>query len=82
MLKLVMNIWHKALKSLKNMHRTRIVFRWIFHIIIFREYAEEALKQAKVFSEVAKEIFEKVATETVNSKLSQSNNCKYRLFIV
>jgi hypothetical protein len=36
--------------------------------IIFREYADEALKQGKVLTEVARETFEDVAAETINSK--------------
>lgn len=60
------------------MHRMKTVFRFDFVMLLsLREYAEEALKHAKVFSEVAMETFEKVAAETVNSKLNQLNNWKY-----
>ena len=51
-------------------------FRWnAFHIdandiFFFREYADEALKQGKVFKEVAKDKFDQVATETIKSKYS------------
>jgi hypothetical protein len=36
---------------------------------IFREYADEALKQGKVFKDVAKEKFDEVAAETIKSRL-------------
>ena len=35
---------------------------------IFREYADEAMKQGKVFKEAAKEKLEEMAAETVKSK--------------
>ncbi len=38
---------------------------------IFREYADEAIKQGKVFKEVAKEKLEDAATETIKSKCSR-----------
>ncbi len=34
---------------------------------LFRGYADEAMKQGKVFSEIARETLEEVATETMNS---------------
>lgn len=36
--------------------------------LIFREYADEAIKQGKVLKEVAKEKLEEVAAETIKSK--------------
>ena len=38
-------------------------------ISFYREYADEALKQGKVFTELAKETLEDVAAETIKSKL-------------
>jgi hypothetical protein len=34
---------------------------------VFREYADEAMKQGKVFREAAQEKFEQVAAETIKS---------------
>ncbi len=42
-----------------------------FFSSIFREYADEALKQGKVFQEAAREKLEEVAAETINSKFSR-----------
>jgi hypothetical protein len=49
----------------------RISFLFInCHLLFFRsrEYADEALKQGKIFTEVAKEKLEDVAAETIKSK--------------
>ena len=35
---------------------------------MFREYADEAMKQGKVFREVAREKFDEVAAETIKSE--------------
>jgi hypothetical protein len=40
---------------------------------MFREYADEAIKQGKVFTEVAKETLEEVASETMKSKFNKQN---------
>jgi hypothetical protein len=40
---------------------------------MFREYADEAIKQGKVFTEVAKETLEEVASETMKSKSNKQN---------
>jgi len=55
---------------LKNMPR-RISFLFInYNNLLFfsRGYADEALKQGKVFTEVATEKLEDVAAETIKSK--------------
>lgn len=44
---------------------------------MFSEYADEALKQGKIFQEVAKEKLEEVAAETIKSKFSRKIN-KYQ----
>jgi hypothetical protein len=36
--------------------------------LCFREYADEAIKQGKVFKEAAKEKLEEVAAETIKSR--------------
>ncbi len=43
----------------------------IFSWSIFRVYADEALRQGKVLTEVAREIFEDVAAETMKSKFTE-----------
>jgi hypothetical protein len=38
---------------------------------IFREYADEAMKQGKIFSGVAREKFDEVAAETIKSNFKK-----------
>ncbi len=51
----------------------------IFSWFIFREYADEALRQGKVLTEVAREIFEDVAAETIKSKFTEIIQTKHKL---
>jgi hypothetical protein len=41
---------------------------------MFREYADEAMKQGKVFKDVAREKFDEVAAETIKSRLFERKN--------
>lgn len=45
----------------------------LLYIYIYREYADEALKQGKVFSEIARETLESVAADTLQSKSIKKN---------
>ncbi len=50
------------------MQRKFLHFLFKTNCLYFREYADEAIKQGKVFKEVAKEKLGQVATETIKSK--------------
>lgn len=61
----------------------RFVFKTLISFSMCSEYADEALKQGKVFQEVAKEKLEVVATEAVKSKvLKQRKKTEMKEFFV
>jgi hypothetical protein len=59
------------------MLRKFLLLLFKINCLCFREYADEAIKQGKVFKEVAKEKLEEVAAETLKSKFSRQK-MKYK----
>jgi hypothetical protein len=70
------------------MQRKFSFYCWLFNteIVLFsylcREYADEAIKQGKVFGEAAKEKLEVVANEAMKSKFLRENEIMSKTNII